>query len=50
MKVKYRETKGPGLLFELYLKMCQNTPFTDIKYLKFHNKNALTLSNTFLFL
>ena len=38
MKIKYRETKGPDLLFELHLKMCKNTQFVEIKCLKFQNK------------
>ena len=50
MKIKYRETWGLGLLFELHLKMCKNTQFVDIKCLKCHNKNVSMLSNIFLFL
>ena len=45
-----RKHRDPGLLFELCLKMCQNTHFLDTKCLKFYNKNVSPLSNIFLFL
>ena len=50
MKTKYRETSGPGLLFELYPNRCKNTQFINVKCVKFHNINVSMLSNIFLFL
>ena len=44
MKIKYRETQ---LLFQLLLKIYQNTQFIDIKCLKIQNKCVLTFSINF---
>ena len=50
MNIKYRKTYGPELLFELYLKIHQNTQSTDIKCLKFHNKMGLKTSISLVFI